>query len=65
MTDETPADPLPKLLADIDQALVMLKERARYERGAFEAYVDAGFTDAQALYLTAQILRLPPSLPDD
>jgi hypothetical protein len=37
MTDENaPVDPLPKLLAEIDQALAISGELARYQRGLYE-----------------------------
>jgi hypothetical protein len=48
--DNEQNDPLPKLLSDIDQALAMMGERARY--------------DSQALYLTAQLMKMPRH-PDD
>jgi hypothetical protein len=62
--DENPIDRLPGLLADIDQALAMVGEMARYQKGLYEGYVEAGFTDKQALYLAAEHLK-PSSPPLD
>jgi hypothetical protein len=64
MTDENaPVDPLPKLLAEIDQALAISGELARYQRGLYEQYVEAGFTEKQALYMAAEWAK--PSRPPD
>lgn len=44
-------DPLVAMRAQIDQAIAAASEPARLMRGHFEAYVAAGFTEAQALAL--------------
>ena len=49
--DESPIDPLPGLLADLDQALAMAGQIARLVKGHFDAFVEEGFTEKQALYL--------------
>lgn len=50
MSDD-PHDPLPGILAAVDQALAMSAEISRVTRGFYDAFKDAGFTDAQALWL--------------
>lgn len=49
--DDMPVDPLPALMADLDQALAMASEVARLLKGHFDAFVEEGFTEKQALYL--------------
>ena len=58
--EEPPVDPLPALLANIDQALSMAGELARLARGYYDAFKHAGFSDAQAVYLTACQLHGDP-----
>lgn len=62
--DQQPDDPLPALLAALDQALSMAPQLARMARGYFDAFEHEGFTASQALYLTAaQIHSTPGSAP--
>jgi hypothetical protein len=61
--DETPFDRLPSLLAEIDQALAMASELARYQKGLYDGYIEAGFTERQALYMAAEWAK--PSRPPD
>lgn len=61
--DITPNDPLVTLRAELDQMIAMAPELARAVRGAFEAYVSEGFTDKQALYLTAVQFKDHPGPP--
>ena len=46
-------DPLPAIIAELDQALAMAGQGARVAKGLFDAYVEEGFTEKQALYLVA------------
>jgi hypothetical protein len=50
--DRRPEDPMPGVLADIDQAIAMMPLLAQYARGVFEAFLEAGFSEAQAMTLT-------------
>ena len=57
---DPPEDPLPALIAALDQVLAMAPQLARVARGTFEAFTEAGFTESQALYLTAVQLQSDP-----
>jgi hypothetical protein len=63
--EERPVDPLPALIAEIDQALKMAGEMARVSRAHYDAYREEGFSDKQALYLTACFFRAPDMPGDD
>lgn len=56
--DDVPQDPLPALIAGIDQAIAMVPQLARYARALFDGLVDEGFTEAQALHLTANQIKI-------
>jgi hypothetical protein len=61
---ENPVDPLVVLRAEIDQMVALAPEVARTARGLFDAFVKEGFTEKQALYLTAaEILQSPGTPP--
>lgn len=63
MADE-PEDPLPDLIASLDQLLALAPELARTYRGYYEAFMARGFSDSQALYLSAcQVLQTPGKAP--
>lgn len=53
MNSEQPHDPLPLLVAQLDQALAMASEMARVMRGYYDAFKEQDFTEAQALWLAA------------
>ncbi len=53
----TPEDPLPKLRADLDQAIAGMAEFARLVHGYFTQCVAAGFSERQALSLTVAYQR--------
>jgi hypothetical protein len=58
VSDE-PHDPLPAMLADLDQALSMVPMLSSLHRGLYDGFRKEGFTDEQALRLTiAQMDRL-------
>ena len=59
MDEEQPIDPLPALIAEIDQALKMAGEMARVSRAHYMAYLEEGFSPKQALYLAAAFFRSP------
>jgi hypothetical protein len=61
--EEHPVDPFHKLLADIDQAIAVSGELARYQKGLYDAYIEAGFTEKQALYMASEHMK--PSGPRD
>ena len=64
MSDDEPEDPLPAIRASLDQMLMMAPEVARAARGWYDAFQGQGFTDSQALYLTAaQLLQDPGTAP--
>ena len=57
-------DPLPALRAQLDQLIATAPEIARVALGFHEAFVTEGFSDRQALYLTAaQLLQSPGTAP--
>lgn len=62
--DDQNVDPLPAMMAELDQAVAMVLANAANvaiaARGAYEAYVAEGFTERQALYLTACGLKDNP-----
>lgn len=61
---DTPEDPLPALRAELDQALAMAPELARMAWGYYETFKAQGFSDSQAVYLTAcQIHQGPGGAP--
>ncbi len=53
----TSEDPLPKLRADLDQAIAGMAEFARLVHGYFTQCVAAGFSERQALSLTVAYQR--------
>ena len=55
MTDDQniPEDPLPAMIAALDQSLSVLPHLAHATWRCFEAYKAEGFTDSQAVYLAA------------
>ena len=53
----TPEDPLPKLRADLDQAIAGMAEVARLLHGYFTQLVAAGFSERQALTMTVACQR--------
>jgi hypothetical protein len=55
--DEAPVDPLPGLIAGIDQALKMAGEVARAHRAYYDAFIEEGFTERQALYAAVSWLK--------
>lgn len=58
--DFSPEDPLPALRAEVDQAVAMSPELARMAGGLFRAFAEEGFSERQALYLTACHLHSSP-----
>lgn len=58
--DFTPDDPLPALRAQLDQAVAHAPALAEAARSVFTSFTAAGFTDRQALYLTAVQLHGTP-----
>jgi hypothetical protein len=58
--NDGPDDPLPALIAGLDQALAIAPQLARVAMGYFTAYKEAGFGDQQALYLAACQLNQSP-----
>lgn len=59
-----PEDPLPDLIAALDQVIAMAPQMARTARGYFNAFVAEGFMEKQALYLTAcQLMDSPGKAP--
>lgn len=62
--DDVPTDPLSALVAGIDQMLMVAPQLARAAAGWHDAFKAEGFTDSQALYLTAcQLHQQPGSAP--
>jgi hypothetical protein len=57
--DKPPHDPLPGMIAEIDQALEMIGQQARVTKAAFDAYIEEGFNEKQALYLAASFFKTP------
>lgn len=55
--DEKPNDPLPGLLAEIDQAMKMAPTLARWAMSMFSAFSEAGFSEEQSLRLTMNQLK--------
>lgn len=51
MSDEAP-DPLPGILADLDQAVKAMPLFAKYARACYDALREEGFSDSDALQLT-------------
>lgn len=62
--DNAPHDPLPALMAQIDQALEMAGEVARMAKSQYDAYRAESFTDKQSLYLAACSMN-PPQAPGE
>lgn len=58
--DHYPDDPLPGLIAGIDQMLAIAPHLARTAMGFYEAFRAEGFTDSQAVYLAAVQLKDDP-----
>jgi len=57
MSDEAPIDPLATMIAELDQFLANMGQLARLQKGMFDEYVEAGFSEKQALYLAAAHFR--------
>lgn len=53
-------DPLPLLIAELDQAMKMAPMIAQMAKAQYDAYREQGFTDKQALYLAATGQKEPP-----
>lgn len=53
-------DPMPAILAQVDQTIATAPHIARMAHGYYQAFADEGFTDKQALYLTATQLHGTP-----
>jgi hypothetical protein len=62
--EEEPIDPLPGLIASIDQMIQMSGQMARVVRAEYLAYLDEDFTHKEALYLAACRIR-SPEVPDE
>lgn len=60
--DDLPDDSLPGLIASIDQLVALAPQMARAGRGLFDAYLDEGFSEAQAM-AAAQLIQDPGSPP--
>lgn len=57
-------DPLPAMIANLDQVIATAPHLARVARGLFDAFTGAGFAEKQALYLTAShLISTPGSAP--
>ncbi len=55
-------DPLPDLIANLDQAVAMAPHLAKMAMGWYDAFLGQGFDPKQSLYLTAvQIIQHPGS----
>lgn len=52
MADDELVDPLAALIAEIDQWARNASHIARAQKAHFDALIEAGFTEAQALHLT-------------
>lgn len=52
--NDQPVDPLPALVAAMEQALMYAPMIARQNKALYDAHVEQGFTEKQALYLTAK-----------
>ena len=64
MVDENHVDPLPALIASIDQAIAVAPQIARTLKGHFDACGTEGFTEKQALYLAVAVtLGTPGTAP--
>lgn len=62
--DEMPPDPIAALIANIDQVQATMPHIARMARIHFDAYINEGFNERQALYLAAtQLLQNPGTAP--
>lgn len=59
----SPEDPLPKLLAEIDQALAMAPQLAKVAYGYHRAFQQEGFASKESLYLVACQLHSDPGRP--
>lgn len=60
MSDFSPEDPLPALQAAIDQMVANAPLLAGAAWGVFQAFAAEGFTESQAIYLTAVQLKDSP-----
>jgi hypothetical protein len=58
-----PEDHLVAMRAELDQLIAVAPELARVVRGVFDAFKAEGFTDIQALYLTAANVNDQPLSP--
>ena len=56
MTDD-PRDPMPEIVAAMDQAIAGMETPARFLKGTFDAFVKEGFNAEQALQLTIEVWR--------
>lgn len=52
-------DPLPGMLAQLDQSLKYAALAAQMVRAQYDAYREQGFSDRQALYLAGMALNHP------
>ncbi len=62
--EQEPHDPLPALMAELDQAMKMIPQQARAMRVMFDALLAEGFTYKESLYLTACQFTAPRA-PDE
>lgn len=63
MNDE-PDDPLPQMVANIDQLIANAPHMARAAWGLYNAFAMQGFSSDAALYLTAvQLVQTPGEAP--
>lgn len=60
----TPEDPLPAMIAMVDQLAMQAPLIARAAHAFYTGFAEAGFKESQALYLTAcQLMQHPGSAP--
>lgn len=50
-------DPLPGIIASIDQSVQIVPHLARWAMALYESFTGAGFSEAQALELTANQIK--------
>ncbi len=50
--DSEPEDPIPALVAALDQLLMVMPQHAKAAFGIYTAYLDAGFSEEQAFSIT-------------
>jgi len=55
--DEEPTDPIPGLIASIDQMLAIMPQQARAAHGIYTEMLDVGFDGDDALTITLEYVR--------